>query len=219
MELSYLIDNIDLKDFGITVSESRGLLDLPQLKTPLKVDWPDYNGDVVDLEQRRVTSREIELKCWMKAAGKVDFASLLNNFLEIFQKPGTRRLTVNIHPDKPLLYEVYNETGAAIEKQWNEGLMVGTFALKLKEPDPVKRIIRHRRTGEETKTLTIKMTTTKALTIHWGDGKRFYDTAPGENKLSAHDYTADGTFYAIISGVIEDIKDFSTNGTIIWNRL
>ena len=101
----------------------------------------------------------------MKANGKVDFVTKLNDFLDIFSRPNTQRLMVDIHPTKPLLYEVYNENGVAINKRWNDDLMVGTFTLKLKEPDPVKRIVRHQRLSNDTKTLTITLTSKKAVTI------------------------------------------------------
>ena len=116
---------------------------------------------------------------------------------------------VDIPPTKPLLYEVYNENGVAINKRWNDDLMVGTFTLKLKEPDPVKRIVRHQRLSNDTKTLTITLTSKKAVTIFWGDG----------TQTASHEYTTDGIFYAIVAGVIEEIESFTTNGIIVWNKL
>ncbi|KAA6303122.1 MAG: hypothetical protein EZS26_000725 [Candidatus Ordinivivax streblomastigis] len=217
-QLSYFIEGINFKDLGITVSESNGVLDRPKLKSPFKVDWPDYHGEVIDLTRKRVEAREIELKCWMKAAGKMDFVTKLNSFLAIFQADGTQRLTVDIHPTKPLIFEVYNESGISISKRWNDEVMIGTFTLKLKEPDPVKRVVRHQRISEDTKTLTITMTTAKAVTIHWGDGTKDYDVY-GENITRSHNYTTDGIFYAVIGGVIEDITNFSTNGILVWNKL
>jgi hypothetical protein len=217
-QLSYLLEGMNFKDFGITVSESNGILDRPKLKSPFKVDWPDYHGEVIDLTRKRVEAREIELKCWMKAAGKMDFVTKLNSFLGIFQADGTQRLTIEIHPTKPLLFEVYNESGVSISKRWNDELMIGTFTLKLKEPDPVKRIVRHQRISAATQTLTITMTTSKAVTIHWGDGTKDYDVF-GENITVSHNYNQGGIFYAVIGGVIEDITDFSTNGILVWNKL
>jgi hypothetical protein len=217
-ELSYLIAGINFKEFGINVSESSGILDRPKLKSPFKVDWPDYHGEVIDLTRKRVEAREIELKCWMKADGKMDFVTKLNSFLEIFQTDGTQRLTIDIHPTKPLLFEVYNESGISVSKRWNDKLMVGTFTLKLKEPDPVKRVVRHQRISEATKNLSITMTTAKAVTIYWGDGTKDMDVY-GENITLSHNYNQTGTFYAVIGGVIEEITNFSTNGIVVWSRI
>jgi hypothetical protein len=217
-QLSYLIEGVDFKEYGITVSESNGILDRPKLKSPFKVDWPGYHGEVVDMDSKRVEARQIELNCWMKANGKMDFVTKLNTFLDVFQANGTQRLTIAIHPTKPLIFEVYNESGISISKRWNDKLMVGTFTLKLVEPDPVKRIIRHQRISEATKTLTITMTTAKAVTIHWGDGAKDYDVF-GKNITLSHNYSQDGIFYAAIGGVIEDITGFSTSGILVWNKI
>jgi hypothetical protein len=216
-QLSYSINGIDLKEYGIYVSESNGLLDRPKLKSPFKLDWPDYHGQVIDLSRKRVEAREIELNCWMKANGKMDFVTKLNKFLDIFQADGTQRLTVDIHPTKPLLYEVYNESGISVSKRWNDELMIGTFSLKLIEPDPVKRIVRHQRINEASKTLTITLTTDKTVLIYWGDGQK--SEIFGTNVSISHNYVQNGIFYAIVAGVIEDVTNFQTNGIIVWNKL
>jgi hypothetical protein len=217
-QLSYSIDGTDFKNWDIYVSGSNGLLDRPKLKKPLSVDWDDYHGEIIDLQNKRVEAREITLNCFMKANGKLDFVTKLNDFLEVFGKNGTQRLMVDIHPTKPLVYEVYNENGVAISKRWNDDIMVGTFTLKLKEPDPVKRVIRHQRISDTTKTLSITLTTAKAVSIHWGDGATSEDVY-GENATVTHTYMNNGTYYAIVAGVIEDIESFTTNGIIVWNKL
>ena len=217
-QLVYSIDGTDFKNWDIYVSESNGLLDRPKLKKPLSVDWDDYHGEIIDLQNKRVQAREITLNCFMKANGKLDFATKLNDFLEVFEKNGTQRLMVDIHPTKPLVYEVYNENGVAISKRWNDDVMVGKFTLKLKEPDPVKRVVRHQLISDATRTLNITLTSTKAVTIHWGDGTTSEDVY-GENVTATHNYMNNGTYYAIVAGVIEDIESFTTNGIIVWNRL
>jgi len=216
-QLNYLIDGIDFKEWDVTVSESNGMFDLPKLKTPVKIDWPDYHGKVIDLTQKRVDVREIELKCWMKATGKMDFVTKLNSFSDMFKKDGTQRLTVDIHPTKPLLYEVYCEDGISISKKWNDNLMIGAFTLKLVEPDPVKRVIRHQRINEGTKTLTITLTSDKVVTIYWGDGSK--EEVYGTNISRSHQYNKEGVYYAIVAGVIEEITNFQTSGIVIWNKI
>lgn len=217
-QLSYSIDGTDFKNWNIYVSESNGLLDRPKLKKPLSVDWDDYHGEIIDLQNKRIEAREITLNCFMHATGKINFVTKLNEFLEVFQKNGTQRFMVDIHPTKPLVYEVYNENGIAISKRWNNDIMVGTFTLKLKEPDPVKRVVRHQRISDTTKTLSITLTTTKAVTIHWGDGTKSEDIY-GAGVTVTHTYMNNGTYYAIVAGVIEDIESFTTNGIVVWNKL
>lgn len=217
-QLAYSLDGTDFKEWEIYVSESNGLLDRPKLKAPLKIDWDDYHGEVIDLTKKRVEAREITLNCFMKANGKIDFATKLNDFLEQFSKDGTQRLMVEIHPTKPLVYEVYNESGVSITKRWHDDIMVGTFSLKLKEPNPVKRVVRHQRISDATKDLTITVSSNKALTIFWGDGTKTEDVY-GDNITVKHEYASEGVYYCIISGVIEDITNFTTNGIIVWNKL
>jgi hypothetical protein len=217
-QLAYYLDGVNFKDWDIYVSESDGILDRPKLKTPLKMDWDDYHGEIIDLTRKRIEARDITLKCWMKASGKMEFITKLNNFMDMFQSNGTQRLLIDIHPTKPLIYQIYNQDGISISKRWNDSLMVGTFTLKLREPDPVKRIVRHQRISEGTKTLTIAVSSSRALTVYWGDGTQT-DDVYGQNVTVSHTYTNEGIFYAVISGVIEDITAFSTNGIIVWNKL
>ncbi len=215
--LEYYIDGTNFKAWDIYVSESNGLLDRPKLKAPLKIDWDDYHGEVVDLRDKRVEAREITLNCFIHANGKLDFITKLNTFLNVFQKNGTQRLTVEIDPEKPLIYEVYNESGVSIAKRWNDDIMVGTFSLKLKEPEPVKRIVKFTRTGTAT-THIITLSSNKTVSIYWGDGTKTEDVY-GTNVTVTHTYASNGDYFTEVAGVIEDVKDFSTNGTIVWNKL
>ena len=115
------------------------------------------------------------------------------------------------------MYEVYLPDGTDIAKEWNDSKMVGTFTLKLKEPEPVKRVLKHFRVNENSKTVTITLTTQKLVNIYWGDGTTTQDVY-GTQTIT-HDYSENGEDYVIVTGVIEDITDFSTNAIIVWNKL
>jgi len=215
--LNYWIDGKNFKDWGVFVSESDGILDRPPLKAPFRVDWPDYHGEAIDLSRKRVEVREISLQCFMQASGKLDFANKLNSFLVQFDKDGTNRLMIELSPTKPLVFEVYNETGVVTRKRWRDDLMVGTFTLNLREPDPVKRVIMHQRFDGGTATLTITLTTTKMLTVYWGDGSQT-DGVIGTVTLN-HTYASNGRYYAIVAGVLDAITSFTTNGVVVWSKL
>lgn len=216
--INYLIDGKNIQDWDIYVSDSAGLLDRPRMKTPHTVKWDDYHGEVVDLKDKRLEPREITLLCFMKAAGKLDFATKLNEFMQLFQKDGTNRLSVDLHPTKPLLYEVYCLEGIPVNKRWNNDIMVGTFSLNLREPEPVKRVIRHARSSTATSQVSITLSSLRSLSISWGDGT-YTNNVYGENKTLTHSYSENGIYFIVISGNIEDITAFSTNGIIIWNKL
>jgi hypothetical protein len=95
--------------------------------------------------------------------------------------------------------------------------MVGTFTLKLQEPDPVKRIVKFTQTATAT-THTITLTSNKVVTVYWGDGTTTDDVYGSQVSVS-HTYPANGEYFAVIAGVIEDITDFATNGETVWNKL
>lgn len=216
--LEYYLNGVNFKAFDVRVSSSNGILDRPATKKVYSVDWPDEHGEVVDLTRRRFEPREITLSCFIQAKGKIDFVTKLNDFLAQFDADGTQRLMIDIHPTKPLVYEVYLPNVVAVSKRWNDNLMVGTFTLKLREPEPVKRVVRHQRTSSATATLSITLTSNKLLTIYWGDGTATYDVN-GEGVTVTHEYQAEGIYYAIVAGVIEEISSFQTNGIVVWTKL
>lgn len=220
-QLEYYLNGVNFNEFDLHVESSTGVLDLPKLKTPTSVDWADYHGKVIDLTDKRYQEREITLNCWLRATGKMDFTERVNRLYEHFRQDGTQRLMISIHPTKPLVYEVYCEDGVAPSKRWHDDKMIGTFSLKLKEPDPVKRVIRHQRLNASNAELTIELKSDKMVNIYWGDGtvsEDIYGDYTGGNALK-HTYAENGIYYAIVAGVIEEITDFDTNGIVVWNRL
>lgn len=220
-QLEYYLSGINFRDIGIRVESSTGVLDQPKLKTPSSIDWPDYHGKVVDLSNKRYEEREITLNCWLKASGKIDFVERVNRLYDLLRADGTARLMISIHPTKPLLYEVYAADGVSHNKRWHDDKMIGTFSLKLREPDPVKRVVRHQRINDASRELTIALKTDKVVNVYWGDGsvtEDVYGDFTGTNALK-HTYAENGVYYVVVAGVIEEITDFSTNGIIVWNKL
>lgn len=224
-QLIYSINGKPFVDtWGIYVESSDGLLDRPALKTPFSQDWPGYHGEVVDLDNKRVQPRDITLKCWMQCTGKMDFVQKWNDFCSQFEADGTARLMVDIHPTRPLVYEVYLREALNVSKKWNDALFVATFTLKVREPDPVKRVVRFRNdSGSEQHTIKLNTDGGNVLTIAWGDGTfthNVYGDHTSNSTALKHTYSTNGVFYAIISGIIDDeyLTDFETDGIVIWNK-
>lgn len=220
-QLAYYIDGTNLADIGIRVSASSGVIDLPKLKTPTTIDWPDYHGKVIDLTDKRYEEREITLSCWLKATGKMDFFTRVDSLHRLFTGDGTARLMIAIHPTKPLVYEVYNADGISHDKKWHDDKMIGTFSLKLKEPDPVKRVLRHQRANASSAKLTIGLKVDSLVNVYWGDGSVDYDVTgdhTGDNALT-HTYAENGIYYPIIGGIIDDISNFTTNAIVVWDKI
>lgn len=215
---AYKVDGRDFKDFGVYVSASDGLLSRPKVKDPMTVNWDNYHGESVDLAHKYIEPRDITLSCFIKAENRIDFIKKVNEFQHLWDKHGTNRLLVDVHPVKPLIYEVYAKDSIEVEKTWNDALMVGTFKLKLREPEPVKRVLKHIRVGESTKTCEITITTTKYVNIYWGDGSVDYDVA-GKDLAVSHDYAENGDYFPVITGCIDEIESFTTNAIIVWERI
>ena len=219
-EQAYTIDGIDLKYFGVYVSGSDGILNRPARKTPYSVSFDNYHGSMVDLNHNYVGDRTITLSCFMKANGKMDFIQKVAEFEQMFDKRGTIRLVVDVHPVKPLIYEVYMKDSIEIVKTWSDELMVGTFKLKLVEPEPVKRILKHIRVSDATRTCEITIKSKKYLNIYWGDGAADYDVAGQDDAVTiSHEYVNNGDYFPVITGCIDDIIEFSTNAIVVWNKL
>jgi hypothetical protein len=218
MTINYLIDGIDIKTFGVHVSASDGLLSRPELKEPLTVSWEGYHGDVIDLEHKYYKAREIKLTCFITAASKSTFITQCNNFFSLFDQTGTRRLMVSVDSSNPLVYEVYLSKNVDVDKKWSDANMTGTFTLELKEPEPVKKVLKYIRTSDSDKTVSITVTSSKLLNIYWGDGSHTYDVG-GTSQTIAHSYSIDGTYYIVITGNIDEITSLTTTGTVLWNKL
>lgn len=216
--LEYYVDGVNFKEFGVYVSGSEGVVNRPKLKTPTSVSWDNYHGNAVDLMHKYYENREITLSCFLKATSKMDFVNQLQSFQQCFDKTGTQRLVIDIHPVKPLIYETYCTDAIEVTKDWNDELMVGTFKLKLIEPEPVKRVLKHIRVGESPKTCTIKLTSKKYVNIYWGDGSVDYDIS-GDGVEVSHEYADNDDYFPVVTGCIDEITEFETNAIIVWNKL
>jgi hypothetical protein len=218
MEVSYYLDGVDLKQYGVFIEGSDGLLSKPKKKKPFSNTWNDYHGEVIDLTKIYYESRDIALDCFIKAEDKAEFIMKCNTFLSLFDQPNTRRLAVTVDGSEPLVFEVYSEDLINVKKKWSETTMIGTIQLKLKEPEPIKKVIKYQRTGTGDKTVSITVTSTKLLNIYWGDGAHTFDVS-GTSQTITHDYSENGIFYIVITGDIDAITSLTTTGTVVWNKL
>ncbi len=219
--VNYLIEGDDIKKrYGIFVSDSQGVVGRPKLKKRDTFSWDNYHGEVIDLEPKYYEPREIVLGCFIKADSKIDFIEKVLDFSSIFDGKGTQRLMIDVGNERPLVYEVYCKDEIEIVKKWSEDNLVGTFKLKLIEPEPVKRVLSHN--AGTNSVCSFKITTNKLVNVYWGDGKADYDIS-GNNITVSHTYNGSGLFYPIITGCIDEIAHFSINSTtatkIVWYKL
>lgn len=220
-DVEYYIDGKNFKEFGVYVSKSSGILGRLERKETLQVDWDNYHGIVRSKKRPRYKERNITLDCFIEASGRSAFVEWANLFFNQFDKEGNHRLKIEYDGKaKPLVYEVELLDESDADKTWgtySNELMVGSFKLKMVEDEPVKMVLRHIGATANT-TATIKVTSTKLLNIYWGDGTHTYDVSGNEQEVS-HTYNTPGEYEIVITGVIEDIKDFETNAIVIWELL
>lgn len=216
-DVEYYVDGVNFKEFGVYVSSSSGLVGQLARKEGLSVDWGEYHGKVVDRTRPRFKERKIVLDCFIEAKSRTDFVTKCNAFFEKFRTSGTQRLKVEFDGTaKPLVYEVYVKDEVDPKKDWgyfNSQLMVGTFKLTLEEDEPVKRVIRFVGSGN----CTVGFTSNKKCNIYWGDGTHTYNLSGTVSQ--SHNFATAGEYDIIITGVIEDLSSFTTNGIVIWNKL
>lgn len=218
-DVEYFVGDLNFKEFGVHVSGSSGIIGLLERKEQLTVEWDSYHGLIVDKKRPRYKERTITLDCFIEASSKTNFVEWTQLFMSQFQKPDTQRLKIEYDGrTKPLYYEVFAQSGSDIEKNWtyDNDLMVGRFNLTLIEPEPVKRVIRH--IGSAGSTASITFSSNKLLNIFWGDGLSTFNVS-GKNREITHTYAQGGEFDIIITGIIEDIKDFETNCIMVWDKL
>lgn len=233
-DVEYYINGKNFKDFGVEVAKSDGLVSGLRRKDPLRLDYPDYHGEVLSLSRPRYEAREISLECFIVANSNVSFVMMMNRFIDEFHfKDGVQRMEV-VYGDsaRPLVYDVYMNESIDVDKTWNQKIMVGTFTLTLVEPSPVKRILRH--VCQSAGYSTFQITTNKKIDVSWGDGDTHCEYSTngtnweqrdkssnirGTQIYVRHHYSEAGEYNIAIHGVIEDITFFNTDDIIAWTRL
>lgn len=216
--INYFIDGANLTNYGVRISSSDGIVSRPKLKAPLSVKWETEHGENVDLNNKFYEPREITLECFLVADTNEDFIRNSNAFCQLFDAKGTRRISVNVDSTEPLVFEVYIMDGIEFKKQWRDGQVVGTFTLKLREPDPVKRVYKFdRKSDTDTLSMLIDYAGDKMFNIHYGDSTHLFDY-DGTYTISKS-YQKNGLYYVIIAGDIDTITSITTNATLVWSRL
>lgn len=140
-EVLYNINGKYFKDFGVFISSSKGLMDKPKPKSRKSYDWAEYHGKAVDLSKPKYDEREIELQGWIEGE---DWANMKQNFDSLmaeFDKEGLARLVIE-YLNNALVYDVYLSDDAELKKDFRKGRMVGFFKLKMKEPQPIKKVFK-----------------------------------------------------------------------------
>lgn len=210
-EVRYSVNGNYFKDFGTYISSSEGLFDALKRKPVNTYDWAEYHGSSPDLSNPRFEQREITLKGFVTGSNWEVMKSNFDAIVSEFQKAGTQRLLIEPFGLKPLPYEVCMIDEVRLQKEFRNGRMVGTFTLKLIEPNPIKKVLSFTAT-----LLNLSYSSPTETEIFYGDGTK--DIVPGNASLSAKPLPA-GQKYIIIAGNIDAITNLTTNATSLWAKL
>lgn len=209
-EVRYSVNGKYFRDWNVYVSDSEGLFDALKRKKVNSYQWAEYHGQSVDLSNPKYEAREITLKCFVVGDNWVAMKANFDALISEFQKSGTQRLLIEPFGLKPLPYEVYMEDSSELQKTFREGKMAGVFALKLIEPNPIKKVLYL--TGSS---LNLAYNSPKETEIFYGNGLK--ETASGNVSLSGKtlaDRVVSG--YAFEGRNLIRQSDFTVHGLGNW---
>jgi len=219
-------DKINIKnEFGLYVANSKGLFDLPKIKTPPQVNWQHIPG-VQERDDIRVYDvRKIELQMFFLGGGPEMFQNTITQFAMLLDKPGLRLMTIDtenlLFPGSggdekiPLVWMIRRDGNVAINKTFNLEKMVGTFNMSLIEPSPQKIVYWVSYQSQ----VTITIDTEFPVDIYWNDeGKNVsYNVKSGVTKKN---YFQMDSSYFVIVGRLDKIRSLNVQGAIlVWDRL
>lgn len=223
MKIKYYLNNVDFETYNVYVSESSGLLDSPKRKDTAEMSYPYIHGSIKDLSSYVFNDREISLSCFIYSQVSItDLIQKQKAFVSQFEKPGIMTLRVDIEGATPMYYLVYLDDQIQVKKQWkSKNTFVCTFTLKLKEPYPVKKILRTTiETQGESRTITLSLPSgySSEFDIFWGDGTSSVAKKPSYSQT--HAYSEIGDYIVIIAGNIDDIlSDIYEDFEVLWSKL
>lgn len=131
--MTWKLDNIDFKDYGVGIRKASGVLDLPKLVDKghdwLDIDSVDFWQDAADL---RYDDHEIVLSCWIKAATYTAFKTAVNDFYTALQGEGLRTLDTPFGTSIDCFLE--KEIEMARKTPYLSQYQIGLFTLRLTVP-------------------------------------------------------------------------------------
>lgn len=209
--ISYFIDGQDFVKYGVYVQASNGITMIPQIKDPITYNWGTYNGLDYHQDGVRYKERTIQLKCIMEANTFPDLINKALSFFSLLCANRTLRLEINAG-NYTLPYEVICKDEVRLVPDFShQNKCVGTFTLRLVEPEPVKRVLY----GNGLCEITIQ--SKQPVNIYWGDGTHTFGVSGKDvSQTVTHNVSSK---YVVITGEPKDFTSFTSNFSTIWSRL
>jgi hypothetical protein len=191
--------------YSVGVTSIKGHLDMPNPKKRISKSWDDENGEDVYVGKSYFEAREITMELFIQAATKALFVSKIKVFFDAIRANGLQALTLGNIPKTFLVY--YKDSDEMVRLSiWNDTLMIGKFKVRFVEPNPLTRQF----TSTTNLLISFTLTTTKVLTIVWGDGTT--DTITGTAVTKSKTFATAVARTTVIYGDIDSISGFSKVG-------
>lgn len=127
---NWKLDSVDFATFGVYVSKSSGVLDLPRLVNS-GTDWLDENGKSYwnAPEDLKYSEREIILNCWIQGTTFSNFKTKVAAFYSALMAVGERTLTTPYNTINHVT--IQNGISLVRETAYVSSINIGTFSLRL----------------------------------------------------------------------------------------
>lgn len=132
--IKYFIDAVDITNYNVYVSSSKGILDAPKRKIAYRHDWLDESGEEVDLSTIKFEARVFELSCFVKGANISSAIANRNSLINAIDKSTYITLKVQYGTSEEVItHKCYREDEVSLLQKFRYGKNIWTFTLKLKE--------------------------------------------------------------------------------------
>lgn len=129
--MTWKINTVDFADYGVVVTKSSGVLDLPDI-VDQSTDWIDLNGKEYWQSQSDVKYQdtEIVLQCWIFATGYSDFKTKVQAFFDALNNVGSiSLLTTPFGSD--IAISLIQSVQVVRKSQYVQSIQAGQFTLRL----------------------------------------------------------------------------------------
>lgn len=132
--VKYWLNSKAFEDYGAYVSQSHGLIDIPERKPVLTHEWAEDDGIQMDLKEApKYKARIISLDMFFRGDNWSSIKNNINTLLGELDNAGTQVLKVKPFDYDEMEFEVVQYGNVEINKVFNDGVMFAVLTLKLIE--------------------------------------------------------------------------------------
>ena len=206
-----LLDGVNIKtQYGADLLKAVGFLDMPKAKEPLRHNWPDEHGTDEDngaalYYQEQPLTMEL---LFVSETSLNDLRTKIKAAITAFIAAGLRHIKIPGVSGVRLVRYVSSTT----TRQTNgiTGRQVAIVKIELLEPSPAYYQFYSDRSANLNQ-VSLAITTTKTVTIYWGDGTSTIATASGTKTKT---YAANGHYCIVVYGSVQGVSAITPTNAI-----